>query len=101
MKHALLTLACAAILACGTNVDLGGSAIRMDGATMPDDGKAPLCPGYASPDTSAKCVACKPSSHDCQPNGCYNGYYCELSRLDCTKRSEACDGGAKGSSASD
>jgi hypothetical protein len=97
-RHALFALAfaCVGSWACGTPVDLGGSA---DASPSPDVDAAPpvTCPGFAAPTTSAKCKACAPGSKGCpamlQPNGCYGGYYCELSHRDCQSMNDACDGG--------
>jgi hypothetical protein len=102
-RHAVLALALLAFPACSTGVDLGGSP--NDGAALHEDvradtsetGPPPSCPGYAAPDATAKCNACKAGSAGCpstlQANGCYGGYYCELSHLDCKKPSDACGSG--------
>ena len=50
----------------------------------------PACPGYALPDESAGCKACQQSSPTCQPNGCYNGYYCEVSVNKCRPKPGGC-----------
>ena len=39
------------------------------------------CMGYAPPTMSASCTAC--SSPPCQANGCYGGYWCEMSTSKC------------------
>jgi hypothetical protein len=92
-----LASACILVMGCGTNVDLGGSTPPgRDSGPPKADSAASSCPGAAAPDASAKCNACE-DSHSCpalQPNGCYGGYYCKLSRLDCEPLSEACDAGA-------
>jgi hypothetical protein len=95
-RHVVLALAwLAAPVACGTNVDLGGSAdATADTATSRPDAMSPTCPGYAPPDAAAKCFACNAGSKGCQANGCYNGYYCKLSPLDCRSMKDACDAGA-------
>jgi len=40
-----------------------------------------VCMGYAPPDVSAGCTACK--TPPCQANGCYGGYWCETSKDSC------------------
>jgi hypothetical protein len=58
---------------------------------------APSCPGYAAPNVPAMCKACTAGQKGCpatlQPNGCYGGYYCELSDIDCQPMTHACDAG--------
>jgi hypothetical protein len=72
-------------LACGTNVDLGGSydAGRDSGMT---------CPVFVGPSTSAPCDACDPKSKTCQPNGCFNGYLCDIAERDCKAPGTPCSG---------
>ena len=99
--------------ACGTNVDLGGQA---DGApadrasadgTSPDgtmDARADAeietsadaieCPGLADPHTPAQCNACDPQFRDCQTNGCYNGWYCNVASRYCEPPPTTCDAGS-------
>lgn len=48
------------------------------------------CPGYALPDETATCHACQTSSTTCQRNGCFNGYYCELSAQKCRAKPSGC-----------
>jgi hypothetical protein len=84
-RPALLASVFVVFLACGTNVDLGGSPAVTDSGT---EGSSHDCPGYAAPSASAKCFAC--SGRHCQPNGCYNGYYCKLATQDCQPPSVAC-----------
>ena len=40
-------------------------------------GTEAVCKGYAPPDVTAACTACK--TPPCQANGCYGGYWCEMS----------------------
>jgi hypothetical protein len=58
------------------------------------DGSKPLptsCPGYAPPsDTSGKCNAGVNAN---QPNGCYGGYYCDLSTNYCVAPPSSCGSG--------
>lgn len=48
------------------------------------------CPGYALPDETAPCKACTPGSGNCQDNGCYGGYYCDLSGPKCRPKPSGC-----------
>ena len=54
-----------------------------------DSGTAASCPGYAPPTTPAGCT-CNPAIHPCTANGCYSGYYCELSALKCVTKPAGC-----------
>ncbi len=95
------------LAACGTNVDLGGQA---DGASADGAADAPSetvaetgadadaegieCPGLADPHTPAACNACDPQFRDCQANGCYNGWYCNVASRYCEPPPTTCDAGA-------
>jgi len=46
------------------------------------------CSGYADPSTPATCHACSGST--CQANGCYGGYYCNLSTTKCVAKPSSC-----------
>jgi hypothetical protein len=92
-RRALLGSACAFLVACGTNVDLGGNP-PADGGGSKNDGAHPTCAGYAAPDVSAMCKAS--STMKLQANGCYNGYYCKVSDEDCQPQSVACGTGNAG-----
>jgi mono/diheme cytochrome c family protein len=50
---------------------------------------APSCDGYADPDTLASCHACS-SGETCQRNGCFGGYFCDLSALHCVPKPDGC-----------
>lgn len=64
------------LTACGTDVDLGGTgALSVDGGVT--------CGSLVSPAIDAGCRACTSSSGDCQSNGCYGGYWCNVDSLDC------------------
>jgi len=76
--------------------DAGTPPVEDSGAPPPhvvDSGSADPCPGYAPPTTKAGCY-CDSSEHTCQANGCYNGYYCELSSNvadeSCVKKPAGC-----------
>lgn len=65
-------------------------ASAKDASTVKDSGSTAACPGYALPSDSASCNACQQSSSTCQPNGCYGGYYCELSGSKCRAKPSGC-----------
>ncbi len=46
-------------------------------------GGDPLCEGYADPYTSAECDCTASDPSECQPNGCYNGYWCDTTTERC------------------
>ena len=76
------------------------ASLPMDGATphvhdasmppAPPDAAVPLgaCTGYVEPTANATCHSC--GSRPCQHNGCYGGYYCELSLTKCVAKPAAC-----------
>ena len=49
---------------------------------------AATCSGYAGPTTSSVCHAC--TSGNCQPNGCFGGYYCDLVTEHCVAKPDGC-----------
>ena len=57
-----------------------------------DDGDAGTvtggCAGFADPSTPAACHACKVSP--CQANGCFGGYYCDLTLSRCVPKPAGC-----------
>jgi hypothetical protein len=67
--------------------DAGTSA---DAAPQQDDAEseAGMCSGYAEPLTTAACHAC--TSGNCQPNGCFGGYYCDLLTEHCVAKPDGC-----------
>ena len=69
---------------CGTTVDLGGSG--PDAAVV----DATTCGSLVSPTTPANCVACDKDASDCQANGCYGGYWCDLDAADCRYPPSSC-----------
>jgi hypothetical protein len=84
-------------LACGTNVDLGGTA---DGGDAGDARAASdvgaTCVTFAAPTTRASCSGCSRGSDACQPNGCFNGYFCDTSgQPDCKAPGTPCKAGDK------
>lgn len=83
MKRAIVALA-AALIACGTDVDLGGSGL--------DDGGLDVtqCGDLVAPSVPANCKACSADASDCQPNGCYGGYWCNTTITDCHTAPKTC-----------
>jgi len=68
---------------CGTDVDLGGAApTGSDGGTT--------CGTLVAPEIDAGCKACSKTSTDCQPNGCYGGYWCDTAINDCNSPPKSC-----------
>jgi hypothetical protein len=73
------------LLACSTDVDLGGTTTS-DAATI----DAAQCGDLVAPSTKADCHACNPDASDCQPNGCYGGYWCFPDASDCRSPPVTC-----------
>lgn len=67
--------------------DAGGTT---DDASSAGADAATACPGYALPTESAPCHACQQTSTTCQANGCYGGYYCNLSSQKCQTKPSGC-----------
>jgi hypothetical protein len=61
----------------GTEKDSGSKKSEDSG------GGGEICKGYAPPAVSADCKSCDKSP--CQANGCYGGYWCEISDKYCAK----------------
>jgi hypothetical protein len=80
-----LALFAATLLACGTDVDLGGTA-------GPDDASvdATQCGNLVAPGVTAGCRACDRDAADCQQNGCYGGYWCDTVIADCHVAPKTC-----------
>ena len=73
-----------ALVGCGTTVDLGGTG-------APDSSvDATSCGSLIAPATPATCVACDKDASDCQPNGCYGGYWCDVDASDCRYPPSTC-----------
>jgi hypothetical protein len=54
------------------------------GPPPPSQPDAGACPGFADPTTTATCTSCTPKTKtNCQPNGCYSGWYCNLQTNAC------------------
>jgi hypothetical protein len=83
-KTCTTTAECASGETCGYQLDVTGDAVSICVRTSSTTCGAPAdaglieCAGYADPLTVATCTSCtKQTRPDCQPNGCYNGYYCD------------------------
>jgi len=74
--------------ACGVGVDLGGGGGLGDGGKGRD---AATCAAFAPPETTAPCGACNKGDKTCQPNGCFNGYLCDVHEQDCKAPGTSCD----------
>lgn len=71
------------LVACGTAVDLGGAGID---ASV----DATACGPLVAPSVTATCRACNAADPDCQPNGCYGGYWCNETSVDCHAPPKSC-----------
>jgi len=71
-----------------TGVATGGSSPP---ACVPSSSN---CDGYADPSTPSTCNSCKSSSSSCQPNGCYGGWYCDVTTSKCHAAPTGCSSGA-------
>ena len=78
-----LVLGLLALSACGNDVDLGGTGLVIDGATS-------RCGELVAPQLEAGCRGCSPASPECQANGCYGGYWCNVNAMDCHAPPDAC-----------
>jgi len=78
-------LVCVFLIACGTDVDLGGSSV-----TTSDGSTTNVCGDLVGPTIDAGCRACSASSDDCQANGCYGGYWCDTDEIDCKAPPKSC-----------
>lgn len=84
---------------CGAAHDLGGAQLL---ACVPKAGACPAAVGPKEPDGAVidHCGAllapgvvnagCKDCHYDCQPNGCYGGYYCNPKTKDCVRPPAQC-----------
>jgi hypothetical protein len=76
------------LCACGTSVDLGGAGGADDAAS--DTLTTTVCGDLVAPTVDAGCRACGTGDDDCQPNGCYGGYWCDTSETDCKTPPKTC-----------
>jgi hypothetical protein len=92
-----LSVALPTLLACGAAVDLGGNADggpAFDaGIVLPkgaDGGPEEHCGSLDAPSVPSDCRACAEDAGDCQPNGCYGGYWCDSAKVDCSEPPKSC-----------
>ena len=76
------------VLACGTDVNLGGTADGSD-ARGASDARG-TCTTFAPPATAASCTGCSHGSPSCQANGCFNSYFCDPVGHYCKPPGTAC-----------
>jgi hypothetical protein len=81
----VLAFATMSTIACGTDVDLGGG-----GPASPDGGTVTSCGNLVAPSIDAGCRACDKTASDCQANGCYGGYWCDVAITDCHVPPKTC-----------
>jgi hypothetical protein len=55
-----------------------------------DGGAVDHCGTLNGPSVTSACTACGKFSNDCQPNGCYGGYWCNEAARDCTPPPKTC-----------
>ncbi len=72
-----------------TAPDLDDAGLDDAGVVIVIDDAPSTCDGFADPTTSAPCHACSGAS--CQHNGCFGGYFCDLSTLHCVPPPAGCD----------
>src|SRR5215472_3823977 len=80
--------------ACLTNVDLGGTVPAVTDAGGQQDSSPPSCGSLVAPSAPAPCNACSPQFSDCQANGCYNGWFCDVAARYCRPPPTSCDAAA-------
>jgi len=71
---------------CFPEPDLDDAGLDDAGVVIVTD-DAGDCSGFAAPDVPAPCHACT----NCQQNGCYGDWYCDLSSLHCVPKPYGCD----------
>jgi mono/diheme cytochrome c family protein len=73
---------------CFPQPDLDDAGLDDAGVVIVTD-DAGDCTGFAAPTEAAPCHAC--SGTDCQKNGCFGDWYCDLSALHCVPKPYGCD----------
>jgi hypothetical protein len=102
------TMACSTTAPCATDqtcsqlLSPAGATIE---ACLPNDTKCapengPIGPDGAplehcntdldGPGVTSTCKACGTDTDDCQPNGCYGGYWCDSDKTDCVMPPKTC-----------
>ncbi len=72
-------------LACVPN---GGACPAVVGPVGPDGGTLDQCGSLVGPKVAD--AGCKACHYDCQNNGCYGGYYCDVVTKDCARPPSKC-----------
>jgi hypothetical protein len=73
-------------MGCGDQTQDAGTSPASDAgspATNPDAAASGSCGALAPPDQSAGCHSCSAGGSNCQPNGCYGGWYCNTTTDRC------------------
>jgi hypothetical protein len=102
------TTACSTTAPCASDQTCSG-LLTPDGAKisacLPNDTKCapdngPIGPDGAplehcntdldAPPVTSTCKACGTDTDDCQPNGCYGGYWCDSDKVDCVMPPKTC-----------
>jgi hypothetical protein len=58
--------------------------------TAKDGGALTQCGDLVGPMVDAGCHSCGKYTDDCQPNGCYGGWWCNTYQRDCQRPPESC-----------
>ena len=58
--------------------------------SSPDGAVLETCGALNGPTVTSQCEACGKYSSDCQPNGCYGGYWCNEPARDCEPPPKTC-----------
>ncbi len=82
---------CGAVDPAGEDDAAPAPGDSQDVATEPDSAAQSVCPGYADPTTPACCVC--GAGKTCSPNGCYNGWLCNVATCKCNPAPDTCGGG--------
>ena len=72
---------------CSAAPDLDDAGLDDAGVVIVTDDASAPCVGFADPLETAPCHACT----NCQKNGCFGGYYCDLATLHCVPKPASCD----------
>jgi hypothetical protein len=76
-----------------TSSDAALDTLDARAADAPLDGASALCSNLAPPTAPAPCRACSPDAGNCQANGCFEGYYCDVTIVDCEQLPSKCEAG--------
>jgi hypothetical protein len=84
--EAITTIGGTAIYAC---VPTGGACAPATGPVA-DGGALDRCGALNGPALTSVCRSCGRYSSDCQPNGCYGGWWCNTTTRKCQKPPKTC-----------